>query len=62
MVNRNAKAQYTRALLTKDQAVESIRNLEQLIEVDIRNAFIEINKYKERIQATRATKNFRKKN
>lgn len=54
--NRDAKAQERRARLTKEQTAESIRNLEQLVEVDVRGAFIELQRAQEQVGATKASR------
>jgi outer membrane protein TolC len=56
--NRDARAAYTRSVFTRDQALESLSNLEQLAEVDVRLAFVEVIRSKEQIAATRATRVF----
>lgn len=56
---RGEKAQYKRAFLTKQQTEESLANLAQLVEVDVRAAMIEINRTREQIAATAATLRFR---
>ena len=56
--NRDAKAQQERALLQQDQAEKALDNLEQLAEVDVRGAYIEVNRAKEQIDASAATRKF----
>ncbi|RZB34983.1 MAG: hypothetical protein SRB1_00751 [Desulfobacteraceae bacterium Eth-SRB1] len=58
--NREAKAQHRRALLRRDQAEIALDNLKQLIELDVRKAYIEINRTKEQISAGTATLKFQK--
>lgn len=53
--NRKSNAGHRRAILVQDQALESLENLQQLIEMDIRQAYIEVNRSKEQISATRET-------
>jgi outer membrane protein TolC len=53
--NRKSKATNRRAILVQDQAQESLENLQDLIEMDIRQAYIEINRSKEQISATMET-------
>jgi len=55
-LNRAAQARNTRAILTRDQAMESIKNLSQLVEVDVRNAYLEIVRTGEQVTATAATR------
>jgi outer membrane protein len=54
--NRDARAQHQRAVLSRRQALEAVENLSQLVEVDVRSAFIEINRAREQIAATAATR------
>jgi outer membrane protein TolC len=55
-VNRAAQARDARATFTRDQAKEAIKNLAQLIEVDVRGAYEEIVRAKEQVAATAATR------
>ncbi len=54
--DRDAKAQHRRALLSRIQAGEALTNLEQLVESDVRSAYIEVNRVREQISATAATR------
>jgi outer membrane protein TolC len=56
--NRDAKALYRRALLTREQAQKALENLSQLVEVDVRTAYIEVNRTKQQITASSATRMF----
>ncbi len=56
--NRDAEAQHKRALLRRDQAEMALDNLKQLVELDVRNAYIEVNRTKEQITASTATRKF----
>lgn len=56
--NRAAKARQERALLRQEQAAKALDNLEQLAEVDVRDAYIEVNRAKEQIDASAATRKF----
>ncbi len=56
--NRAAKARQERALLRQDQAEKALDNLEQLAEVDVRGAYIEVNRAEEQIDASAATRKF----
>ena len=60
--NRSAKAQHRRSLLTKNQAEKILENLSQLVELDIRNAYIEVNRTREQITASAATRKFQEEN
>ena len=57
-INRNARAQYARAVATRQQLHQALENLTQLIQVDVRSAYIEVNRALEQISATTATRNF----
>jgi len=54
--NRGARARHFRAVLTRQQARESIDNLSQLIDVDVRSAYLEIVRSQEQVAATAATR------
>ena len=56
--NRDAEAKHKRALLRRDQAEMALDNLKQLVELDVRNAYIEVNRTKEQITASTATRKF----
>ena len=56
--NREARAQHRRALFRRDQAEKALENLMQLVELDVRNAYIEVNRTKEQISASTATRDF----
>ena len=56
--NRDAKALHRRALLTREQAQKALENLSQLVEVDVRTAFIEVNRTKQQIAASSVTRRF----
>jgi len=56
--NRNAKARHRRALLTRKEAQEALENLSQLVEVDVRTAYIEVNRTKQQIAASSVTRMF----
>jgi len=56
--NREAEASHRRALLSRDQAAGALENLTQLVEVDVRSAYIEVNRAKEQVGASSATRRF----
>jgi outer membrane protein TolC len=56
--NRDAKARHRRALLTREQAQKALDNLSQLVEVDVRTAYIEVNRAKQQITASTSTRRF----
>lgn len=53
--NRKAKAQYERSKLTLSQQKQALDNLTQLAEQDVLSAFVEINRAKEQIRASKVT-------
>ena len=53
---RAAMAEHQRSTLSRQKSEEALLNLIQLIEVDVRSAFIEINRAKEQVTATAATR------
>ena len=57
-VNREARAQHSRAVLSRQQSLEAVDNLAQLVEEDVRSAYIEVNRAREQIPATAATRQF----
>jgi outer membrane protein TolC len=56
--NRNARAQNRRALLTREQSQKALENLSQLVEVDVRTAYIEVKRTKQQIAASSVTRMF----
>jgi len=56
VVNREARAKYERSILSREQAEEALQNLAQLVQVDVRAAYIEVTRAKEQIAATAATR------
>ncbi|MFY9705571.1 MAG: TolC family protein [Desulfobacterales bacterium] len=56
--NRDAKALHRRALLTREQAQKALDNLSQLVEVDVRTAYIAVNRTKQQIAASSVTRMF----
>jgi outer membrane protein TolC len=56
--NREARALHRRALLSRDQSQKALENLSQLVEVDVRTAYIEVNRTKQQIGASSATRKF----
>jgi outer membrane protein len=55
-LNRDARARHRESLLSRDQADESLKNMAQLVQVDVRSAYIEVNRSREQIAATTATR------
>lgn len=56
--NRDAESRHRRAVLTRKQAEEALENLAQLAQLDVRSAYIEVNRAAEQITATAATRRF----
>jgi len=56
--NRDARAQHQRALLTREQSQKALENLSQLVEVDVRTAYIEVTRTKQQIAASSVTRMF----
>jgi outer membrane protein TolC len=56
--NRDAKALHRRAQLNREQAQKALDNLSQLVEVDVRTAYIEVNRTKQQIEASSVTRKF----
>jgi outer membrane protein TolC len=56
--NRDAKALHRRALITRKQSQKALENLSQLVEVDVRTAYIEVNRTKQQIAASSVTRKF----
>jgi len=56
--NRDAEAAHRRAILSREQAQKALDNLSQLVEVDVRNAYIEVNRTKQQIAASSVTRMF----
>ena len=56
--NRDAKALHRRALLNREQAQKALENLSQLVEVDVRTVYIEVDRTKQQITASSVTRKF----
>ena len=56
--NREAKARHRRAILDRGQAMEAVDNLAQLVQVDVRAAYIEVQRAREQVAATTASRKF----
>ncbi|MFH1882807.1 MAG: TolC family protein [Planctomycetota bacterium] len=57
-INRSARARHSRAIISRQQLLEALKNLNQLVQVDVRSAYIEATRAREQIAATAATRNF----
>jgi len=56
--NRDAEAAHRRAQLSRSQAQAALDNLSQLVEVDVRTAYIEVTRTQQQIAATKVTRAF----
>ncbi len=52
--NKDSKARHRRSLLMHEKAKEAVENLAQLIELDIQSAYIDVNRTKDQISATKS--------
>jgi len=57
-ISRGARARHSRAVISRQQLLEALKNLNQLVQVDVRSAYIEATRAREQIAATAATRNF----
>jgi len=57
--NRAAEARHERATLTRQQLAEALTNLDQLAQLDVRTAYIEVQRAREQVTATAATRKAR---
>ncbi len=57
-ISRGARARHSRAVIGRQQLLEALKNLTQLVQVDVRSAYIEATRAGEQIAATAATRNF----
>jgi outer membrane protein TolC len=55
-LNRDAQAAHQRATLTRRQSAEAVGNMAQLAEVDVRSAYVEIQRAQEQVAATAVTR------
>jgi outer membrane protein TolC len=56
LFNRDARARHRRATLGRSQSMEAVENLAQLVEVDVRTAYIEVRRTEEQVAATAAAR------
>jgi len=54
--NQAARARHSRATISKQQLLSALENLIQLVQVDVRSAYIEVTRAREQITATAATR------
>ena len=55
---RAARAEHTRAVVGARQVREALKNLAQLVQVDVRSGYVEVLRAREQITATAATRSF----
>lgn len=60
--NRSARAVHRRATLRREQAARALDNLDQLVSMDVRTAYIEVERTREQIDASRATRKYQEEN
>jgi len=56
--HRAARAEHTRAVVGARQVREALKNLAQLVQVDVRSGYVEVLRAREQITATAATRSF----
>ncbi|UCE04451.1 MAG: TolC family protein [bacterium] len=61
VTDRQAIAQYSRAKYSKEQMELSLKNMERLVQWDVRSAYIEVLRSKEQITATRVARELQSK-
>ena len=59
--NRAAQARHRRARLEVQQAEKALANLVELVELDVRKAYIDVNRTRQQIAASTEIGSFRKK-
>lgn len=58
LFRRDAKSAHQRARLQRDQADRALENLAELVELDVRTAYLEVGRTREQIDASSATRAF----
>ncbi len=56
LYNRAPKSLHQRATLSREQAEKSLQNLSQLVELDVRTAYVEVNRTRQQIKASSTTR------
>ena len=56
VTDQAARAVHERAVISRRQAVEAVNNLAQLVQVDVRSAYVEVNRAKEQTAASAASR------
>ncbi len=57
LFNREAEAAHRRSVLNQDQVRKALENLSQVVELDVRTAYLEVERTREQIAASTATRN-----
>ncbi len=58
LYNREPKSRRRRAMLSRDQAEKALKNLSQLVALDVQTAYIEVNRAKQQVKASSTTRMF----
>ena len=58
LFRRSAGAEHRRAKLRREQAQKALENLAELVELDVRTGYIEVERTREQIAASSATRKF----
>lgn len=61
LTNRQASAQLDRARLSKDQQELAVKNMEKMVQLEIRSAYLEVLRSRQQIEATRVTRELQEK-
>lgn len=61
-LNRAARARHRAAVFTRSRAAEAVANLEQLVSLDVRTAYVEVERALAQVAATAATRRFGEQN
>ena len=59
---RSERVAHRRAMLSREQAGYAVENLSQLVQVDVRTAYVEMRRAEEQVTATRATRKLQEEN
>lgn len=61
VLDREASAQWQRAKFSREQQALAVQNMEKLVQLDIRSAYIEVRRARQQIKATRVTREMQEK-
>jgi outer membrane protein len=59
--NRKSSAELARARISRDQQALAVENMERLVDLDIRSAYVEVLRTRQQIEATRVTRELQEK-